>query len=114
MARNEPWSADEVRADVANYSGMLRDELAGRPYSKAERRRDLAKHLSGRSGPAIEFKRANISAVLAERGRHYVDGYKPRGNCQHVLANEVDRQLHLDPELTVLLAPTVDLATPAE
>lgn len=99
MARNEVWSQAEIASTVADYLDMLRQELAGAPYSKAAHRRKLAARLDGRSGPSIEFKRANISAVLAERALRHIAGYKPRGNYQRALADELDRQLAVDSDL---------------
>lgn len=60
----EDWSRDEVEAIVGDYFAMLRAELAGEVYSKTAHRRALAPLLSGRSDGSIEFKHANISAVL--------------------------------------------------
>ncbi len=108
MARREDWSADEVRETVADYLEMLRQELRGAPYSKAGHRRELAVRLDGRSNPSIEFKHANISAVLAERDCRYIEGYKPRGNYQRIVADELDRQLAADPDLARLMVKVDD------
>jgi hypothetical protein len=86
----QEWSAAEVRAAVSDYLEMLAAETAGQPYSKAEhRRRLLAKLSPGRTLQAIEFKHANISAVMIELGLPYIRGYKPRGNYQAELASEI-------------------------
>lgn len=98
------WSAGEVRLVVADYFAMLEKEVLGRPLNKSEHRRTLAPQLSGRSDPAIEFKHANISAVLAGQGLPYVGGYKPRGNYQSLLAEEVDAFLDRHPDLLDRLA----------
>ena len=58
------WFREEVEATVADYLAMLGAELAGVPYNKAMHRRELMKLLNNRSEQAIEFKHANISAVL--------------------------------------------------
>ena len=58
------WSEQEVGLIVADYFTMLEKELLGKPYSKTEHRRSLAPKLGGRSDGSIEFKHANISAVL--------------------------------------------------
>ena len=58
------WSQEEVGLIVADYFTMLENELLHKEYSKAEHRRSLAPKLGGRSEGAIEFKHANISAVL--------------------------------------------------
>ena len=61
---------------------MLSAELAGVPYNKAAHRRELAKLLADWSEQAIEFKHANISAVLIGLGFPYISGYKPRSNSE--------------------------------
>lgn len=86
----DDWSQLEVELIVADYFVMLRAELMGEPYSKAEHRRNLIPHLRGRSNPSVEYKYANISAVLVQRGMPYIDGYKPRGNYQSLLADAVE------------------------
>ncbi len=65
MARNEIWSREEVRATVADYLDMLRQELAGAPFSKAAHRRELSARLDVRSGPSIEFPRA-VSILIRQ------------------------------------------------
>jgi hypothetical protein len=84
MAGDE-WSRDEVEATVADYFEMLRQELAGQRVNKAERNARLRRLLSDRSKGSVEFKHANISAVLTLHGYPYVDGYKPRFNFQALL-----------------------------
>ena len=43
-----------------------------------------------RSDGSVEFKHQNVSSVLVELGLPYIDGYKPRGNYQSLLAKEVE------------------------
>lgn len=83
------WSRVEIEAIVSDYFAMLERELAGIPLNKSERRRALAQELHDRSPGSIEFKHANISAVLLELGLPYVAGYKPRSNYQKLLADVV-------------------------
>jgi hypothetical protein len=47
---------------------MLRSELAGEDYSKTAHRRTLTPQLNGRSDGSIEFKHANIIAVMVGYG----------------------------------------------
>jgi hypothetical protein len=82
---SKDWSLAEAETIVGDYFAMLRAELAGEAYSKTEHRRRLAPQLSGRSDGSIEFKHANISAVMVTYGLPYIDGYKPRGNYQQLL-----------------------------
>lgn len=87
------WSRSEVQLVVADYFAMLTEELSGRPYNKSAHRATLRPQLTGRSDGSIERKHQNISAVLIERSLPYIDGYKPLGNYQRMLADEVDAVL---------------------
>ena len=113
------WSQQEVQLLVANYFGMLEAELMGNPYQKAEQRRALEPQLSGRTKGSIERKHQNVSAVLIEMGLPYVDGYKPLGNYQALLATEVESFVNVHSSLLGRLAnsavmnPTEAVAVPA-
>jgi hypothetical protein len=61
------WTRDEVELIVADYFAMLQAELSGQPVNKAERNRRLQQQIH-RSKGSIEFKHANISAVLLHLG----------------------------------------------
>jgi len=90
----EDWQAKEVALIVADYLAMLMRELAGQPYNKAEHRRRLRQQLPARSEGSIEFKHANISAVMLELGYPYIRGYQPRSNFQRsALVGEVQTQV---------------------
>ena len=64
----EDWRREEVELIVADYLSMLLQELAGQPYNKTAHRRLLRQRLPARSDGSIEFKHANISAVMLEMG----------------------------------------------
>jgi hypothetical protein len=112
----DPWSPEEVAATVADYFAMLDLELRGESFNKAEHNRRLRELLHDRSPQAIEFKHANISAVLIELGLPYIDGYKPRGNYQELLRTEVvarlDRERLLVERIQTLVEASV--TTPPE
>ncbi len=113
--RNDPWSQTEVEAIVADYFAMLEAELNRQPVNKAERNRRLQREL-GRSKGSIEFKHANISAVLIELDDlPYIEGYKPRGNYQRLLEDVVEQWLDNNPEFFAGLAnsPVVQPGVPA-
>jgi hypothetical protein len=59
-------TAAEVSPIVADYFDMLRLDLAGQEFAKAERNRALQERLNGRNRISIEFKHQNISAVLLD------------------------------------------------
>lgn len=104
----EGWSRSEVDATVADYFSMLAAELRGEAYNKAAHRRALVTTLNGRSEQAIEFKHCNISAVLNELGFPAIDGYKPRGNYQQLLAEVVAERLQLSEPLVRTVADQVE------
>ena len=107
-----PWTSAEVEAIVTDYFDMLVDELSGRAVNKAEHNRLLQKVLTARSRGSIEFKHANISAVLVELGYWYVDGYKPRPNVQELLRDVVTMRLALRPDVAKLMSVAADTPEP--
>jgi len=86
----------------------LLGELRGEQYSKTAHRRTLAKLLDDRSDGSVEFKHANISAVLIEFGYPYIAGYKPRWNYQQLLADAVGARLQVDRRLDRAARKAVD------
>lgn len=103
------WSQAENEATVSSYLSMLKRELTGEPYNKTEERRRLLAELDdARNEAAIEFKHQNISAILAENGWVYINGYKPAINIQRTLRLEVERQLREDQELDRLMQRHVE------
>ena len=104
------WANAEIQQTVNAYFTMLRAELSGQPYRKTEFNREV-QAATGRSHGAVEFKFANISAVLRDIGLPYVLGYQPRGNYQGALRAEAERFLARDPEIPRLLEemPAPDL-----
>jgi len=92
------WPEAEIRPTVSAYFDMFRAELAGQSYVKAAVNREV-QAATGRSRGAVEFKFANISAVLRDIGLPYVLGYQPRGNYQAALRSEVERLLARDLEI---------------
>jgi hypothetical protein len=112
------WSQQEVQLLVTNYFEMLEAELMGNPYKKSAQRKALEPQLSGRSKGSVEFKHQNVSAVLVEMGLPYVEGYKPLGNYQALLATAVESFLNAHSSLLGRLAssavmnPTEAVAVP--
>ena len=98
---NEDWSPAEVEATVSDYFAMFTKELRGEPLNKADHNRQLLALLPCRSRGAIEFKHANISAVLIELGHPYVDGYKPRSNYQDLLRKIVADRIAANTSLQI-------------
>ncbi len=107
------WSEAEVRLVVADYFEMLESEMLGKAYKKSEHRKALIPQLSGRSDGSVEFKHQNVSGVLVELGMPYIEGYKPRGNYQAMLATEVEAFLDQRPGFLEQLA-TAPILNPVE
>lgn len=109
---SDDWTREKVEATVADYLAMLVDELSGQPYLKAEHRRRLTPLLRDRSEQSVEFKHANISAILIDLGFPYISGYKPRGNYQHLLREVIADRLSTDRPIQELAAADAIQAVP--
>lgn len=107
MAERIDWSREEVEACVADYLRMLTLELNGQRYNKTEHANALMQLLHGRNRASIEFKHANLSAVLIALGYPYIDGYKPRGNYQALLVDAAEAQLMANDELQAAVQAAV-------
>ncbi|MCX8999158.1 DUF3883 domain-containing protein [Rhizobiaceae bacterium BDR2-2] len=94
---NGPWTDEENDLIVADYFAMLADDIAGRPYNKAEHNRQLQERID-RTRTSIEFKHQNISAVLKGLGEDWIPGYKPAFNFQMTLVDAVARWLAFHPD----------------
>ncbi|MGH7662707.1 MAG: DUF3883 domain-containing protein [Gemmatimonadaceae bacterium] len=105
---SEDWSRFEVEATVTDYFAMLAKELRGEPFNKAEHNRSLLMMLSDRTRGAIEFKHANISAVMIEIGYPYIEGYQPRSNYQELLRDVISERLAISPSLQAAARQAVD------
>lgn len=57
---NRDWTEEEVEKTIRVYFEMLKAELEGEPYVKAQHRRNLQSRLNDRSESAIEYKFQNI------------------------------------------------------
>ncbi len=89
-ADTNDWSEKELDAAVAAYLKMLEKELAGKPYNKAEVNRELRNGaLASRSRGSLEFRMANISAVLRDQGAQWINGYQPRVNVGTAVATRI-------------------------
>lgn len=79
--RSVKWTDAELTATVKAYLGMLRNQVADKPYNKREVNRKLRMgELADRSSSSIELRMQNISAVLVELGRPRLMGYVPAAN----------------------------------
>jgi hypothetical protein len=97
------WTRAEVEIIVGDYFSMLRSEMLGKFYNKADHRRKLVSRLNLRTESAIEMKHQNISAALIELGLPSISGYKPLYNYQKELVPAVIREfLQCNPEFSQL------------
>ena len=108
---DEDWTDRENDLIVADNFAMLKVDLAGQPYSKANQNRQLASRIARGRG-SIEFKHQNISAVLRGLGEVWILGYKPAMNFQMSLVDAVLRWLSSHPDWitrTPILAPLSEM-----
>ena len=114
---SDAWTDEENDLIVADYFAMLANDIARRPYNKAEHRRGLVSLLRNRSEGSIEFKHQNISAVLKGLGEDWIPGYKPAFNFQMSLVDAVARWLDLNPawmNITLSTRPALGLQEAAQ
>jgi hypothetical protein len=83
------WTEFEIEAAVAAYEDMLRLQIRGAHFTKADVVRRLHEIIPARNGGSIERKFQNISAVLDESGLMWIDGYKPLPHYQYALRRVV-------------------------
>lgn len=96
---------------VADYFAMLADDLAGRPYVKAQHNA-VVRAQTGRSRPSVEFKYRNISAVLDKLGMRWIPGYKPASHAQtEAIPEAIERYLVRNPDALNPPIPTVHVPT---
>lgn len=111
----EDWTADEVKATVTAYFDMLRLEASQQPFNKAERNALLRKALNSRSKGSVEMKHQNVSAVLYGMGLPFIEGYKPRGNSQLLLRQEIQTFILANPSLVRDIVDALEeVKTPTE
>ncbi|HEF4762512.1 TPA: HNH endonuclease [Pseudomonas putida] len=79
--KNEDWSESEIKAAVGAYLTMLALEQQGQKFNKALENRLLRQsELADRTEGSVEFRMRNISTVLQQMGRAWIEGYKPAKN----------------------------------
>jgi 5-methylcytosine-specific restriction protein A len=105
------WSNEELMSAVQAYLGMLRLELAGELYNKAEVNRQLREGpLAGRTKASVEFRMQNISAALYELKMPYIAGYLPARNIGSAVKEKMVELLRLnDIEFLTAYVPTADV-----
>jgi hypothetical protein len=72
VLHRKPWSRSELKAAVACYREMCRDQQAGVPFDRTERLSKLADDLS-RKFSAVRLRMNNISWIMAQHGLPVVD-----------------------------------------
>lgn len=102
------WTRAEVEATVADYFDMLDKHLRGEKLVKAQHYRALATTMGTRTQKSIEFKHANISAILRDLGLLWIPGITPRSHYQGLLVEVVFDWLEANRELFILMRKAVD------
>lgn len=105
------WSEHEINALADSYLEMLSRELSGQAYVKRQFNIALQERVR-RSHASIEFKLCNLSAVLKDLGRPYINGYKPRSHYQASLRDLVEGRLSDFPTSSPLAEVVPELDEP--
>ena len=89
-AEGSNWTDAEIDASVSAYLSMLKDEVAGKEFNKAEANRRLRNSsLPNRTEGAVEYRMQNISAVLHGLNRRWIAGYKPASNVGAAVSKKI-------------------------
>lgn len=106
------WTDAELASAVLGYLEMLSDELAGRPYNKADVNRQLREGpLSHRTKASVEFRMQNISAALYELKMPHLSGYLPARNIGSAVKEKIITALRTNGvESLSAYVPTADQA----
>jgi hypothetical protein len=92
-APGDAWQADELDLLLDAYFQLMMDERSGGEPVKADLNRRLQSALPARSRGSIEYKLQNVSAVLDDLGKPWIDGYKPAPHYQAALKPAAARWL---------------------
>ncbi len=106
------WSYLEIEAVVEDYLDMLDCALRGEPYSRADHNRALRPNLDNRTKASVERQHQNISAVMLEFGRPYLDEYPPHPPSQELLRAVVAEKLSAARDLDRTLFTIVSSRSP--
>lgn len=84
---------------VQNYFIMLDAELQGELYSKADHRNRIMQELGIEDAAAVDLAHRHVSAVLAETGLPFAEGFRPQGGFDPELEKAVHVFIEANPEL---------------
>ena len=87
-SKRKAWTDADMKKLMGVYNGFLAAELKGEAYTKASAVRSLAADMDRTKG-SIEAKMMNVSAVLRDHGKPFVNGYKPLPNYSKTMVEQV-------------------------
>lgn len=88
---------------VQNYFIMLDAELQGELYSKADHRNRIMQELRTDDAEAVDLAHCHVSAVLAETGLPFAEGFRPQSGFDPALEKAVHVFIEANPELVEAL-----------
>jgi len=102
----DEWSKDELAVAVSAYRTMQAAIATGAKVNKAQVYRDLSSQ-HGRTPKSWEYRMQNISHVLAEFGKSWIEGLKPASNVGPTATNVlVELLFDNEPVATATVGPT--------
>ncbi len=107
----DEWRKDELAVAVSAYRTMQAAIAAGSKVNKAQVYRDLSSQ-HGRTPKSWEYRMQNISHVLAEFGKSWIEGLKPASNVGPTATNVlVELLFDNEPMATATVGATNALLT---
>ncbi|SFS10112.1 hypothetical protein [Sphingomonas jatrophae] len=90
----ELWTDAELQACVEAYAKLLREQ----PNAASVPKKDMLDRLQtgplkSRTKGSIEYRMANISAVMEEHGREWLRGYVPARNVGPTNSSKIAKML---------------------
>ena len=112
------WSQDELVAAVEAYLALLKSLEQGHPINKNACYRQLAERFPQRSIKAFEYRMQNISYVMQQLGRPWLQGLKPAQNVGAKIEQQLEQiiaqcEVPLQPPIHVAEIPAAYKAPPA-
>lgn len=94
----ETWTANELDLLIDTYHSMLERDLASEEYSKRQHSLRLQEKIN-RSYASIDFQFCNLSAILRDSGRAYIETCTPLAQRQIVLHSRVVERIEEFPRV---------------
>lgn len=87
------WSDEELEACIEEYADVVRRGGTQRHIGKDVFLNRARKKVVGRTEASIQFRMCNISTVLRDNGKDYVQGWEPMANVGAAMVPRIEALL---------------------